>query len=91
MIKDATVATAKMLGLSVAAKNELLFSYGINFNDLPAWHKRGVGCYWQLVEKTGYNPLTQEAVIAQIKQIKYDLELPMKESYDIFIRQLISS
>jgi tRNA(His) 5'-end guanylyltransferase len=26
-----------------AEKNELLFQYGINFNDLPAWQKRGAG------------------------------------------------
>lgn len=32
-----------MLGLSVSQKNELLFQYGINFNDLPNWQKRCVG------------------------------------------------
>lgn len=37
-------ATKGLLGLSVSQKNELLFQYGINFNDLPNWQKRGVDC-----------------------------------------------
>lgn len=32
-------ATSALEGLSVAAKNELLFQHGINFNDLPRWQK----------------------------------------------------
>ena len=34
----------------------------INFNDLPLWQRRGIGLYWQSYQKTGTNPLTQEAV-----------------------------
>jgi tRNA(His) 5'-end guanylyltransferase len=40
---DARATDVRIAGLSVAAKNELLFQNGINFNDLPAWQKRGVG------------------------------------------------
>jgi tRNA(His) guanylyltransferase len=40
-------STAAHKGLSVADKNELLFRHGINFNDLPAWQKRGSGLYWR--------------------------------------------
>ena len=39
-------ATKRLTGRSVSQKNELLFQYGINFNDLPSWQKRGVGLYW---------------------------------------------
>ena len=43
---DAREATVLLEGKTVAEKNELLFSRGINFNDLPAWQKRGIGLYW---------------------------------------------
>ena len=55
-----TVATQRVHGVSVADKNELLFQNGINFNDLPAWQKRGIGLYWTEIEKEGFNPKTQE-------------------------------
>jgi tRNA(His) guanylyltransferase len=41
----------------LAAKNELLFQNGVNFNDLPNWQKRGVGLYWETFEKQGVIPL----------------------------------
>ncbi len=74
-------ATAALQGLSVPEKNELLFQHGVNFNDLPLWHKRGVGVYWAQVEKEGYNPLTKEKVMAQRRVLRRHLELPMKEEY----------
>jgi len=40
---SAQAATERLLGLSVADKNELLFQHGINFNELPAWQKRAAG------------------------------------------------
>ena len=49
-------ATKALQGTSVADKNELLFQRGINFNDLPAWQRRGTGVYWETVEREGYNP-----------------------------------
>jgi tRNA(His) 5'-end guanylyltransferase len=78
-------------GLSVAAKNELLFQRGINFNDLPNWQKRGVGLYWESYEKIGFNPLTGEQVPTQRRRLKQELELPMKEAYAQLIRTLIAT
>jgi len=42
---DAQDVTRYLEGKTVAEKNELLFSRGINYNDLPAWQKRGIGLY----------------------------------------------
>ena len=78
-----------MLKLSVAAKNELLFQNGINFNDLPNWQKRGIGLYWETYEKPGLNPLTSETVVTERRRIQVDFDLPMKENYDEFIRKLL--
>lgn len=82
-------ATSMMSGLSQANKHELLFQHGINFNDLPTWQKRGSGLYWQEYQKTGYNPKTEEKTIVSRSKIKQDLQLPMKDDYSDFIRELL--
>jgi tRNA(His) 5'-end guanylyltransferase len=41
--ESARAATAAMAGLDVSGKNELLFARGINFADVPAWQRRGIG------------------------------------------------
>ncbi|MCB8922223.1 MAG: guanylyltransferase [Ardenticatenaceae bacterium] len=82
-------ATNALHKLSVSDKNELLFQHGINFNDLPAWQKRGSGLYWETYEKQGENPITGESVMAQRRRIKIDFELPMKDDYGAFIETLL--
>lgn len=76
-----------LLKMSVANKNELLFQNGINFNDLPAWQKRGTGFYWESYDKRVCNPTTGEEVTAIRRRIKCELELPMKDEYPIFLRK----
>jgi len=78
-------ATRKLENMGVADKNELLFSYGINFNDLPNWQKRGIGLYWQEFDRPGFNPKTGETVIAKRRAIKIDFDLPMKDEYTRFL------
>ena len=36
-------AAARISGLKLAEKHDLLHARGINYNDLPAWQKRGIG------------------------------------------------
>lgn len=84
-------ATQHLIGLSVAAKNELLFQHGLNFNDLPNWQKRGMGVYWEEFEKEAWNPKTQQQVTARRRRLKVDLELPMRDEYSEFIRQILNS
>lgn len=82
-------ATAALKGLSAAGKNELLFGHGVNFNDLPLWQRRGVGLYWEDVNRPAENPVTGEQVLARRRQLRRDLELPMKDEYSAFLRTLI--
>ena len=83
-------ATEKLERLSVSDKNELLYQQaGVNFNDLPNWQKRGVGLYWESYQKEAINPMTGEKVLATRRQLKVDLELPMKDDYSEFIRELV--
>jgi tRNA(His) guanylyltransferase len=84
-------ATAQLEGMSVAAKNELLFQNGVNFNDLPTWQKRGVGLFWETYQKPARNPQTGEEVFATRRRIKVELKLPMRDQYSEFIKNLLSN
>jgi tRNA(His) 5'-end guanylyltransferase len=83
-------ATQRLEGVSVSRKNELLFQYGINFNDVPNWQKRGVGLLWEEYEKPATNPVTGEEVSARRRRVRTEYELPMKDEYGQFVRSLIS-
>lgn len=82
-------ATAALAGVSVAAKNERLFQSGINFNDLPAWQRRGVGLTWEEAERTAANPSTGEAVTVTRRRLRRHPELPMKEAYSAFLEAIV--
>jgi tRNA(His) guanylyltransferase len=87
--KGVRAATAALEGATVAAKNELLFARGVNFNAVPAWQRRGTGVSWETYEKEGVNPKTGKTVKAMRRRIKADEELPMKEAYARFVRAKI--
>ena len=78
-------------GLSVAEKNELLFQSGINFNDLPAWQKRGFGCHWTHTAKEGFNPQNGEKTTTLRRIIEIDYELPLGDDYDAFILSMMAA
>ena len=78
-------ATGQLKGQTVAYKNELLFQHGINFNELPAWQKRGIGLYWKQVEREGYNPIQKEKVLTLRRELTTDYDLPLGEEYAKFI------
>ena len=67
-----------------------MFSRSVNFNDLPDWQKRGVGLYWEKIEKVGYNPKENTEIKVERNEIKIDYDLPMREEYSNFIMGLIT-
>ncbi len=81
-VKD---ATEMLEGKSVSFKNELLFSRGINFDKLPSWQKRGIGVYWEDIEKTGYNPITKQEVKTVRKALSVNYELSLGEEYAKYV------
>lgn len=87
--QDVGQATEALRGLSTSAKNQLLYRDGINFNDLPSWQKRGSGLYREEFERPGENPVTGERVVARRRRICHDLELPVRDAYSGFLRDLI--
>ena len=82
-------ATKKLHGKGQAAKHEILSNLGINFNDLPAWQKRGVGLYWEEYMKAGYNPKTQETTQTERRRLVTDMELPMKQEYSQYVGAIV--
>lgn len=84
---SATEAADCLEGATAADQNEMLFQRGINFNDLPAWQRRGVGVYWQTYTKLGTDPRTGETKEAQRRHLYTDFELPLGDDYAAFIRQ----
>ncbi|MBO2008180.1 tRNA(His) guanylyltransferase Thg1 family protein [Hymenobacter negativus] len=83
-------ATLQVSGLSTADKHELLFQRGINFNNLPAWQRRGLGIYWRMAEREGFNPVTQQPTQTLRRELHTDFELPVREAYMQFIEGFIS-
>ncbi|UOG77179.1 guanylyltransferase [Hymenobacter tibetensis] len=82
-------ATAQVKGRSVAAKHDLLFGQGINYNELPAWQKRGVGLHWEAYAKSGVNPFSQEVVESTRRRLAINHELPVGDAYTDYVCSLL--
>jgi len=82
-------ATDAVSGLTRAQKHDLLFENGINFNELPAWQKRGFGVYFQTTLKEGFNPQTGETVQVERPILQTDFELPLGDDYGAFVLERI--
>ncbi len=51
-------------------KNDLLFErFGINYNNVSDWEKKGNMIYWDTYEKEGYNPIEDEKVIVERRKL----------------------
>lgn len=88
---SAKQATSQIEGKSIAEKNELLFQSGMNFNDLPAWQKRGIGILWQDYEKAGQDPRTGEITTATRRRLEVLVDLPLGDEYTKLIAELTST
>lgn len=64
--------------LSASGGFDLLFERGINFNDLPAWQRRGVGVRWTSERRVGVDKRTNTPVEATRRALLTEFELPMK-------------
>ena len=87
--KSVHAATKELEGKGVSFKNELLFSRGINYNDLPSWQKRGIGFRYEEYDKEGYNPMTEEKVLTKRNRVHVEYELPIGDEYGNKISDLM--
>ncbi|WP_148714427.1 tRNA(His) guanylyltransferase Thg1 family protein [Chitinolyticbacter meiyuanensis] len=90
--EEPNVASGRISGISTADKNELLFQNGINFNNLPAWQKRGMGVYWETYQKPAVNPQTGEATLSgPRRRLTTNLTLPLGDAYADFVKGMIEA
>ena len=78
-------------GKSLSDKIELLQQYGIDYEALPTWHRRGSGLYWETFEKVGYDPIQERERVGIRRRVKIDEELPLKEAYGVFIQRFLDA
>jgi tRNA(His) guanylyltransferase len=86
---DDDAATQKLKGVSVAERNEMLFKAGINFNDVPAWQKRGIGIVWEDEEHVGTDPRTGAPNTSIRRRAVVRHDLPMKTEFDELVRGIV--
>lgn len=83
-------ATTQMNGLGHAALGQRLRDeFGVEFDSLPTWERRGVGQRWVLVEREGVDPRTGATVMTERRQVQVDEELPAGEAYAEYLRACI--
>ncbi len=87
--RGVAAATEAIHGRPRAFKNELLHQHGINFNQVPAWQRRGTGLSWEHFEKEGFDPIRRLPVRAERRRIKVDRELPIGAEYDRLLARIM--
>lgn len=87
--KSADEATKALSRQSVAAKQQLLLEYDVDFNTLPAWPYRGAGLYWEHYTKVGYDPVKKQPVMTGRRRVNVNEVLPMKNEYRQLIQTLL--
>ena len=74
--------TTKLLdGASVDKKRDILSNHDIDYSTLPTWQRQGVGLHWEEYQKEGYNPITEQTVMATRKRICYFDDFQSREYY----------
>jgi tRNA(His) guanylyltransferase len=84
-------AGEELNNLSFEGKKEILSSYKIDFDDLPEWQKSGTGLLWETYEKTATDPTTDQEVFAHRYRVVHKTDLPQKEAYAQFVKEIIDS
>jgi tRNA(His) 5'-end guanylyltransferase len=71
-------------------RHDVLHSQGMNFNNLPLWHRRGTMAYREVYEKKAVNKATGEPVVVKRSGYIIDEQLPMKDEFSEYVRDKIN-
>ena len=71
-------------------KIDLLEERGINFDEVPKWQRFGVGVYFRDIEREGFNPIKNEKVITQRRELFADYDLPYGDEYRKFVLEFLN-
>ena len=74
---SAKKAAEHLKGLPAKALHEMMHKRGFNLAATPAWQRRGVLVYKKTTEKEGFNPITQQNVVAERSAVTVDRDLLM--------------
>jgi tRNA(His) 5'-end guanylyltransferase len=74
---SAKKAAARLKGIPAKELHEMMHVRGVNLAMTPAWQRRGILVYKKITEKEGFNPITQEHVLAERSAVTVERELPM--------------
>lgn len=86
---SARSATKILNGMPWQEKDKMLQEkYSINFNEIASWKQQGIGIQWESYEKTGYNPLKNEEVIAERRRTKV-VDVGLGEQYGQYLTELL--
>jgi tRNA(His) guanylyltransferase len=84
-------ATSAMSGLGHAALGDRLRGFGVEFDELPAWQRKGVGQRWIRVQHEGEDPRTGETIATERRKILVDDDLPTGEAYAAYLAACIGA
>ena len=70
-------AAVKLKNMKASAIHELVFQYGINLAETPAWQRCGVLVFRETYDKKGYDPVKKTDVTTQRKKIIQEWDTPI--------------
>jgi len=74
---SAKKAAAQLKGMPARSLHEMMHIRGFNLAMTPAWQRRGVLVFKKITEKEGFNPITQQTVMAERSAVTVDRDLPL--------------
>jgi len=88
---SAKKAAARLKGLPARELHEMMHERGMNLAMTPAWQRRGVLVCKKIIEKEGFNPVTQEHVLARRSAVTVERDLPLFTSPEgqLFLKKLL--
>lgn len=88
---SAKKAAARLKGVPARELHELMHERGMNLAMTPAWQRRGVLVFKKITEKEGFNPVTQEHVLARRSAVTVERDLPLFTSPEgqLFLKKLL--
>lgn len=78
-------------GKRTEEKVAMLAGFGIDYNTLSLWQKRGTGAYWEETERLGLDLLTNQEVSVSRRTLTHNEELPVRDEYSAFIRSILEA
>jgi len=88
---SAKKAADHLKGVPARDLHEMMHNRGMNLATTPAWQRRGILVCKKITEKEGFNPLTQEHVLARRSAVTVERDLPLFTSPEgqAFLKKLL--